>query len=333
MDVPTPLMHLLISSTGNHSRVTNCSDILKTRNQSLNTFLVAFLSVILLHGVIFNSFAIWVFCFKMKKWTETRVFMMNLLMSDCCLLLFIPFRIYAAQHKWNLGPVCCKVVLPAYFMNTYMSIAIITLISVDRYIAIKFPLKARSLRSPKKAATACGIVLMLLLGSYFYLDFQSDFIFREPSFCFEKVFPDPLGRSLYFSILGFWVPLIIQSFCTVEIIRTLNRKDLINNHESKSVQKTIYIVSCNLTIFLVCFLPVNIGHVVRFTLESLKFKCSVIKNINHYVYGAQAIGDLNCCLDAVCYYFVAKEFWEKSMMIPKFKKLQHTWNRTQDSSL
>ncbi|MEE6524181.1 hypothetical protein FKM82_023497 [Ascaphus truei] len=309
----------------------NCSSSLMVRNRSLDHFqLILFVPIIAL-GTIFNSIAVWVFCFKMKKWTEARVYMTNLLISDCCLLFVMPFRMYSSQQDWELGHNLCNIIHSFYFMNTYMSIAIITLISVDRYVAIKFPLRSRTLRSPQRAAMACGSVWVLLIATRLYLFVSNITVITK--FCFQKTSTNPLRRTLYFAILGFFLPMAILIFCSLEIIRTLKRKDSPSVNEQKCVQKTIYIVSANLVIFLVCFLPLSIGNVVRFVVESLGLECSVIANINTYVYAAQAIGDLNCCFDAICYYFVSNEFWETSSLLPKSILPKLSQERTQGSIL
>ncbi|KAM4771167.1 G-protein coupled receptor 35-like [Rhinophrynus dorsalis] len=321
--------YIIASISYNQTR--NCTAVMMERNPTLATFQLVLLTIIFVCGTILNSFAVWVFCCKMKKWTETTIFMMTLQISDCCLLFTIPFRIYASQNSWDLGKQLCNAVTAAYFMNTYMSIATITLISVDRYIAIKFPLRSRTLRSTRNATVACAIVWVLLLATRIYLILSTDSIIQSQGFCFRKTSTRPLKRSIYFTILGFYTPLPIMVFCSVETIRILKRKDTFSMHEQKSIQKTTSIMSANLAIFLFCFLPIHILNVVRFVAETMEIDCTVIKSINDYVYGGQVIGDLNCCLDSICYYFVATEFRESSSLFPKSDQLKVSQEPTQDS--
>ncbi|XP_063297020.1 G-protein coupled receptor 35-like [Pelobates fuscus] len=315
---------------GNDGIMSNCTTELSETSPNLRIFLLVSLSLVLIFGTLFNSFALWVFSCKMKKWTETRVFMMCLLVSDCCLLVAIPFRIYSVWKPWDLGRTTCQIVLSCYFMNTYMGICIITLIAVDRYIAIKFPLKARTLRSPKKAVLACGIILILLLATRLYLELKPSNR-NISTVCFRKLTRRPLTRTLYFAILGFCIPLVILIFCSVEIIKILKKKPIHSTQELKSIQKTIYIVSVNLVIFMVCFLPFATINIVRYIVESLSSDCSLVKLVNDFANGTQAIANINCCLDAVTYYFVAAEFWEKASLSPKLNLLLYT--QTQDTSL
>ncbi|KAG9467711.1 hypothetical protein GDO78_014436, partial [Eleutherodactylus coqui] len=286
---------------------------MKTRNPKVEIFLITLLTCVFIFGTIFNSLAVWVFCFKMKKWTETRVFMMNLLFSDCCLLFTLPFRIYTTQHPWPLGDSWCNALLSVYFMNTYVSIAVITLISMDRYVAIKFPIKARTLRSPKKAALACGIIWLVYITIRLYLGLDTDR--RLSKSCFRKETEKPLNRALYFTVFGTCLPMVILIFCSTQIILTLKKKMSVN--KKKKIKKSISIVKTNLAIFLFCFLPFSTGNIVRFVIESIGSDCSLIKFINDIFYAAQGLSDINCCLDSICYYFVAKEFWENISLIPK----------------
>ncbi|KAM3932439.1 G-protein coupled receptor 35-like [Leptodactylus fuscus] len=303
------------------------------RNPKVEIFLMTLFICAFIFGTIFNSVAVWVFCFKMKKWTETRVFMMSLLFSDCCLLFTLPFRIYTTQHEWHLGNKFCDVLRFSYFLNTYMSIAVITLISVDRYVAIKFPMRSRTLRSPKKAAFACGIVWILFVATRLYLELAvNNNLFRNPAFCFRKVSPRPLKRILYFTVLGSCIPMVILIFCSAQIIQTLKKKEKMSMNEEKDIKKSISIVKTNLVIFLFCFLPITVVNIVRFILESIGSNCVLLKQMNDYAHVAQGISDLNCCLDSICYYFVAKEFWEKASLFPRFKK-QLIQDQTQESSM
>ncbi|KAG9467709.1 hypothetical protein GDO78_014435, partial [Eleutherodactylus coqui] len=288
---------------------------MKTGNPKVEIFLITLLTCVFIFGTIFNSLAVWVFCFKMKKWTETRVFMMSLLFSDCCLLFTLPFRIYTTQHPWPLGDSWCNALLSVYFMNTYMSIAVITLISMDRYVAIKFPIKARTLRSPKKAALACGIIWLVYISIRLYLALGAKW--RNGESCFRKDTVMPLKRALYFTVFGSCLPMVILIFCSTQIILTLKKKEKTSMNEEKDIKKSISIVKTNLAIFLFCFLPFSTGNIVRFVIESIGSDCSLIKLINDIYYAAQGLSDLNCCLDSICYYFVAKEFWEKASLFPR----------------
>ncbi|XP_029472061.1 G-protein coupled receptor 35-like [Rhinatrema bivittatum] len=305
----------------------NCSN--STVDKTVQLVQLVVYIPMLLFGTTFNAMAVWVFCCKLKKWTETRVYMMNLVISDCSLLLILPFRIYSFRNDGKLGRELCSAARIIYFLNMYMSISVITLIAIDRYIAIAYPLKAKLLRSPFKATVISGLLWILQTALRVYLELGKTEAGLKNK-CFTSRLPHNFPRLLYFAVFGFIVPFIILSFCTAHIIRTLKKKKNTSPQEEKSIEKVIHIVTANLTVFIICFSPIHIGNIIRFVWESIGASCFVSDSIEKFLHIARIVADSNCCFDAICYYFVAKEFWEVSCILPKSRNLQQ---QTQESKI
>ncbi|KAH1165313.1 G-protein coupled receptor 35-like [Mauremys mutica] len=283
---------------------TNCNNSLKL-SYNVQLIQVIIYATIFPFGAIFNVLALWVFCCKLKKWTETRVYMINLVIADCSVVFTLPFTIYFIWNDWHRDTLCLTI-QSIYLINMSMSIYIITVISIDRYIAIKYPLKAKSLRSPWKAALICGILWVSTITG---LNIKHET--SEP-LCFQKLSTKPSTRVLFFLIFIFLIPLIILSFCSMHIIRSLKKRMLTNPQENKLIEKAIYIVSANMIVFIVCFSPVQIGMLARFVMEKNGVNCLLIQKIRTFINVTACIANSNCCMDAICYYFVAKEFQEAS---------------------
>ncbi|XP_009953921.1 PREDICTED: G-protein coupled receptor 35-like [Leptosomus discolor] len=114
----------------------NCTEDDDTQQNGTVLFqLIVYIPVLSL-GIPLNMIAFWVFCFKLKRWTETRVYMINLVVADSFLLFALPFLIYFTTYNHPIDNLCFTI-LNIYFTNMPMSILIITLIAIDRYIAIK----------------------------------------------------------------------------------------------------------------------------------------------------------------------------------------------------
>ncbi|XP_075425481.1 G-protein coupled receptor 35-like [Ascaphus truei] len=273
---------------------------------------------VLICGVMFNALGLWVFSYKIKTWTESRVYMINLIISDCILTCTLPFRIYSYIWPWELSKALCSGIVSLYFLNTYMSIFIITLISVDRYAAILHPLRAKRWRSPMRSAALCVLLWIGLFAVLTYLLLRDNFD-RDHQVCFQKTFTRPLKRRLLFSIFGFLVPSLAEIFCSIQIIRRLKKIGTVTPEGPGPARKATQIISINLTVFIACFLPVHAGYLARFVLESIDSRCSVIQSANTFDHVATLVSNLNCCLDAACYYFVAKEFWEATSLLPKLR--------------
>ncbi|NXO25361.1 GPR35 protein, partial [Cisticola juncidis] len=268
--------------------------------------LVLYIPVLTL-GVPLNAFAFWVFCCKLKRWTETKVYMINLIVADTSLLFTLPFLLYFTKYEHPIDQLC-SAIQNIYFVNMPMSIFIITQIAIDRYIAIKFPLKAKILRSPLKSASTCGLLwLALIICSNIYPTFQSNW----KGCCFRRQSAEPTYFSLFYSICVYFVPLGIVTFCSVEVIKCLKKKMATSPHETKPFQKAVHIVSVNLCVFAVCFLPFHFSLILRYAVE-VAGAHSLPPGIITCIKISASIANCNCCLDAFCYYFAAKEFPEFS---------------------
>ncbi|NWX32843.1 GPR35 protein, partial [Notiomystis cincta] len=268
--------------------------------------LVVYLPVLAL-GIPLNTIAFWVFCCKLKRWTETKVYMINLIVADSFLLFTLPFLLYFTKYKHPIDGLCLAI-QNIYFINMPMSILIITLIAIDRYIAIKFPLKAKIFRSPLKSASVCGLLwTIMIIYSNLYAKFQSNW---EGS-CFRRQSMQPRYFSLFSSICGYFIPLGIVIFCSVQVIRCLKKKMATNPHDTKLLQRAVHIISVNLCVFTVCFSPFHIALLLRFAVDVAGAE-SLLSGVTTYIKVSICLANCNCCLDAFCYYFAAKEFPEFS---------------------
>ncbi|NXC44946.1 GPR35 protein, partial [Penelope pileata] len=267
---------------------------------------IVYMPVVIL-GSLLNAVAFWVFCCKLKRWTETTVYMINLVVADCFLLFALPFLLYFTKNEHPVDKLCFAIDV-IYFTNRPMSIFIIMLISIDRYIAIKFPLKAKTLRSPMKSASICGFLWIMQIG---YSYFRASSAEGKEQFCFQKHSIQPMYSSFFHVCFWYLIPLGIITFCSVQVIRCLKKKMTSSFHETKAIQKAIHIVSVNLCVFILCFSPIYIALLLRFIAE-IAGACYLISRIRVSIQIFSCLANSNCCLDAFCYYFAAKEVQEFS---------------------
>ncbi|NXP87766.1 GPR35 protein, partial [Passerina amoena] len=258
-------------------------------------------------GIPLNGIAFWVFCCKIKRWTETKVYMINLIVADTSLLFTLPFLLYFTEYPHPIDWLCLTI-QNIYFTNMPMSVFVITLIAIDRYIAIKFPLKAKILRSPLKSASVCGFLwIAMIIFSISHRTYRR----KQEGVCFQKQSLLPDYSSLFFSICGYFIPLGIVMFCSVQVIRCLKKKMATGPHETKLFQKAVQVVSVNLCVFAICFSPFHIAVLLRLAVEHAG-ACSLMPGVITYIKVSACLANCNCCLDAFCYYFAAKEFPEFS---------------------
>lgn len=118
-------------------------------------------SLIFVLGLVGNLVALWVFFCVHSKKNSVRVYLINVAFADLLLVVCLPFRIaYHSQGNiWHLGPTPCMVVGNLFYMNMYISIALLGLISVDRYLKIHHSTVARSRLRPTRWSTAICVLI------------------------------------------------------------------------------------------------------------------------------------------------------------------------------
>lgn len=128
---------------------------------TLQVLLAVSYSIIFILGLVGNLVALWVFFCVHSKKNSVRVFLINIALADLLLVVCLPFRIlYHSQgDKWNLDPTVCNVVGHLFYMNMYISITLLGLISVDRYFKIHQSVGMQcKLCSTKLSFALCAIV-------------------------------------------------------------------------------------------------------------------------------------------------------------------------------
>uniref|UniRef100_A0A8D0HI72 G protein-coupled receptor 55 n=1 Tax=Sphenodon punctatus TaxID=8508 RepID=A0A8D0HI72_SPHPU len=270
---------------------------------------------ILIFGLSLNLLAICIFCCFLKKWTESSIYMVNLAFADLLLLLSLPFKMYFSREggQWSL----CMLTKALYFVNMYGSIFIIASISMDRYIAINHPFKAKLLRSPKKAWVVCGFIWIIVwLSSIPIYDFHN----TDKVSCFHNMSDKAWGIPTILSveIFGFLIPLTVVAYCSIKIIQTLLRYK--KEGEMLAEQMAcVRIIAANLMVFIVSFTPVHLGIFLQFLVrQHVIVDCSVKQGISFFLQMTLCLANVNCCLDAICYYFAAKEFRKNWVQRPSF---------------
>ncbi|NWW34377.1 GPR35 protein, partial [Panurus biarmicus] len=168
----------------------NCSTTNLELHRHVRLLEFVLYSLIFLFGAVFNALAFWVFFCKMKKWTETRVYVMNLVFADFSVICTLPSMVYLLWSKSARGKLC-QFTEMMYFLNMLVSIYIISFISFDRYIAIKHPLKAKTFRSPSKAALLCGLLWVSVIISATIQLWQT-----HAALCFQTYTLMPAALSL-----------------------------------------------------------------------------------------------------------------------------------------
>lgn len=112
-------------------------------------------------------------CRYTKLKTATNIYIFNLALADALATSTLPFQSAKyLMNTWPFGELLCKVVIAIDYYNMFTSIFTLTMMSVDRYIAVCHPVRALEFRTPVKAkiinvciwilSSAVGVPIMIM---------------------------------------------------------------------------------------------------------------------------------------------------------------------------
>ncbi|XP_026184491.1 lysophosphatidic acid receptor 6 isoform X2 [Mastacembelus armatus] len=274
----------------------------------------SFFSLVFVVGLTFNMLAVYIFGCTFKQRNETTTYMINLVVSDSLFVLSLPFRIfYFIKRDWLFGSVLCKISVALFYTNMYSSILFLTCISVDRFLAIVHPFRSQAIRTKRNAKLACCTVwVMVLSGSIptgFLLDTTSPN--SSTNFCFEnyskKQWKSELSKVVVFiETVGFIIPLMVNVFCSVMVLRTLRKPQTISRGGTLNKAKILRMIIVHLLIFCFCFIPYNVNLIFYAMVRSNVLMGCNAEYVVRTIYPiALCIAVTNCCFDPVIYYFTS----------------------------
>ncbi|XP_030650310.1 hydroxycarboxylic acid receptor 2-like [Chanos chanos] len=290
----------------------------------LTKVLPALLIFIFVLGVFANGLALWVFCYYVKSWKSSTVFLFNLALADFLLLSTLPFRAtyYLSGMVWTFGDAFCRISLFMLAMNRLGSIIFLTVIAVDRYLRVVYPHHhLNSMTAPKAACVAAGlwVINISLLG---YMLDPKAFRLNDKQQCESFWICRPMTaivtmrKCIYF--LSFCIPLSVILFCTARIVSQLRERQL--NKHSK-IKRALCFIIVVVFMFVVCFLPSNVTQLVIWTKLTSSWCCQTMENLTTLFYITISLTYMNSMMNPVVYYFCNPTFKRIYNKVVRFSKI------------
>ncbi|KAM3673305.1 somatostatin receptor type 3 [Ammospiza maritima maritima] len=222
-------------------------------------------------GLAGNSLVIYVVLRHSVSESVTNVYILNLALADELFMLGLPFL--AAQNAlsyWPFGSFMCRLVMAVDAINQFTSIFCLTVMSVDRYLAVVHPGKSSKWRTARVAKAVS--VTMWVLSSIVVLPVV---VFSDVplgmSTCHIQ-WPEPAsvwraGFIIYTATLGFFGPLLVICLCYLLIVvkvRSSGRRvrALSSKHKLSDRRVTRMVVTV-VAVFVLCWLPFYVLNIIN----------------------------------------------------------------------
>ncbi|XP_035513677.1 proteinase-activated receptor 1 [Morone saxatilis] len=293
------------------------------------SFVPTIYTLVFIISVPLNLVAMVMFVHHIRPRKPAVIYMLNLACADLLFGLLLPFKIAYHYHgnNWIYGSFMCRVVTAAFYCNMYCSVLLMTCISIDRFLAVVYPMNSLTWRSPQTASAVCAAMWLLALGGVFPLLISGQTIYLPDlgiTTCHDVQDVENLQTYyLYFfpiySSVFFFIPLVFTVVCYVRIIQALAAANVENrSRKTRAVVMALVV----LVVFVVCFTPTNIILMVHYV--QLSFKSSDSSYQAYLI--SMCVGSLSCCLDPVLYYFGSSQCQKQVGALVRCRRLVQAEN-------
>lgn len=135
--------------------------------ESIKPIVTICFSLIGITGFLGNTLVIFVVLMNPQMRSTTNMLIINLAIADLLFVIFcVPFTaIDYVANEWPLGNASCKIVQYLIIVTALASIYTLVLMSLDRFLAVVYPISSRSLRNERNALKAITVLWLLILSS------------------------------------------------------------------------------------------------------------------------------------------------------------------------
>uniref|UniRef100_A0A3Q2QUA4 Nociceptin receptor n=1 Tax=Fundulus heteroclitus TaxID=8078 RepID=A0A3Q2QUA4_FUNHE len=284
-----------------------CDAVVEYFNHTLKSCIF----VLVFHVTDFTCFFASYFLRYTKMKTATNIYIFNLALADSLFLATLPFQgTDVFLGFWPFGNALCKTVVSIDYYNMFTSTFTLTVMSMDRYVAVCHPVKALDMRTPHKAkmvnicvwvlASAFGVPAMVMGNvEVEHNSVECIMVIPEPKEHWEPVF----GTCVF--LFSFLIPVAIISICYSLMVKRLRNVRILSGSKEKdrNLRRITRMVLVVVAAFVVCWTPIQIMVLA----QSLGFNLSSMYALvmMHFFI---ALGYVNSSLNPVLYAFLDENF-------------------------
>ncbi|XP_037113298.1 somatostatin receptor type 5-like [Syngnathus acus] len=256
-----------------------------------------------------NTLVIHIVLHHSKTESVTNMYILNLAIADELFMLGLPFlAVQNSLQAWPFGAFMCRLVMTVDSINQFTSIFCLTVMSVDRYLAVGHPVRAARWRRPRVAKAVNGTVwalsFLVVLPVVVFANIQKtggtcNILWPAPAKVWRAAF------ILYTSTLGFLCPLLIICLCYLLIVfkvrSSAKKVHAASAKRRKSERKVTRMVVIVVAVFVLCWLPF-------YGLNVLNLLVALPPEYHGLYYFVVVLGYANSCANPVVYGFMSDNF-------------------------
>ncbi|XP_028843465.1 somatostatin receptor type 5 [Denticeps clupeoides] len=290
--------------------LTNCTNTTDLANPpgAVEAVLIPLIYIIVcIIGLGGNTLVIHIVLHYTKTESVTNIYILNLAIADELFMLGLPFlAVQSALQSWPFGSFMCRLVMTVDTFNQFTSIFCLTVMSIDRYLAVVHPIRSSKWRRPQIAKAVNGTVwalsFMVVVPVVVFADVHRghcNIIWPKPENIWRAAF------IIFTSTVGFFFPLLVICLCYLLIvfkIRSSGKKvHATSNKRRKSERKVTRMVVIVVAVFVFCWLPF-------FALNIINLIVELPDEPKGLYYFVVVLGYTNSCANPIIYGFMSENF-------------------------
>lgn len=266
-------------------------------------------SSVFLLGLTTNLLTLWPIIQQVRQQKNVLgIYLLTLVTSDLLYILTLPLWVLYVfgGSVWTLGNEACALVAFVFYSNMYISVCLLCCISLDRYLAVVYPIRSLAFRSQRAAGATCFVVTIIVFAFHLGVTIGSDE--HDGVSCYDTY---PLQRSVakfnYFRfVAGFLLPLAVLATSYLKIFQGVKQSSSLSQEKKAKVKHLSIGV---IVIFLLCFAPYHLLLLLR-TVVFTSYadpdaSCVFERKVHVYFSVALAMSSLNSALDPILYILVS----------------------------
>lgn len=258
-------------------------------------------------GLVVNTLYLWVLWFRMTRNVNTTLFF-HLILANLMVTFVFPFAAvyFIMEPHWVFGLFMCKLINSLVSLGMYVSVFLLTVISVDRYCLVFHPHTHKRYMNPRSASITCLLFWVLAFGFITpYLVFRQVRNEGNVTICYNDYtlsgrWGEKRVKWVLFSIrlvMGFVIPFSIITFCYAKIFIKMKKERLARS------RRPYRIILIAILSFFISWTPYHLWYGMG--VEKDKFPQSVLKSLQVL---STCLTCINSCFTPVLYLFIVESF-------------------------